>query len=318
MPLHPKLTEFLQQIQKASKKPFELMSIEEMRQATKNFSVFQGDPEIIHDVFTKNIVAHDHEYAVRIYRPFSETPLPVILYFHAGGFVKGDVVYSESFCRKLANGSGCIVVSVNYRLAPENPFPAAVDDAYHALQWVYHAAHEFGGDKERLAVVGESSGGNLAAAIALMSYTKQGPAIRLQVLIYPQLDYTHSCPSHHLFADGYFLTEQALYFYAKQYVPEGTDLKNPYLSPYWTKHHKHLPQAYIITAEYDPLRDEAEGYAKQLKKAGVKVIHHRYPGMIHGFISMSTLLEEAGQAIQSICRALQLALKDEPYKKKSA
>jgi len=316
MSLHPKLVEFLQQIQKASKKPFESMSIEEMRQATKNFSIFQGEPEVIHDAFTKTIKLQDHEYAVRIYRPFSEFPLPVVLYFHAGGFVKGDIAYSESFCRKLANGSGCIIISVNYRLAPEHPFPAALDDAYYALEWVHQSAREFGGDPDTLAVVGESSGGNLAAAISLMSYMKKGPSIKLQILLYPQLDYTHSCLSHSLFADGYFLTEQALYFYAKQYLPEAVDLKDPYLSPYWTKHHKYLPHTYIITAEYDPLRDEAENYAKELKKAGVKVVHHRYPGMIHGFISMVTLLEEATQAIQSICRALQIALQDKSYENK--
>jgi acetyl esterase len=152
--------------------------------------------------------------------------------------------------------------------------------------------------------MGESSGGNLAAALAIMTHSKQGPPLCFQVLVYPQLDYTRHFPSHTLFAENCFLTEEALMFYASQYLPEGADKKDPYISPYFTKHYQHLPPAYIITAEYDPLRDEAEEFAKNLKEAGVRVVQHRFPGMIHGFISMPIVVEEARQGIQLICETL--------------
>lgn len=305
MPLHPKLEEFLREVKRSNNKPFEEMSIEEMRQATKNFKVFQGECEEIHKVLKRTIKNENHEYNLKIYQPLKENSLPVVLFFHSGGFVKGDVEFSEAFCRKLANGSNCIVVSVNYSLAPEYPYPTALEDSYHALCWVHQHAEEFGGDPSKIVVAGESSGGNLAAAISIMSHCKKGPSISFQVLIYPQLDYTFSFPSHKLFEKGYFLTEEALAFYAKQYLPENIDKKEQYVSPYFTKHYKQLPPAYLITAEYDPLRDEGEAFAKNLKKAGVSVTHHRFPGMVHGFVSMVTLVEEARQAIQMICDTLQ-------------
>ena len=309
MPLHPKLEEFLRDVKRSNNKPFEQMSLEEMRQATKNFKVFQGESEEIYKTFKRNVKNEDHEYTIKIYQPSKETSLPVVLFFHSGGFVKGDVEYSEAFCRKLSNGSNCIVVSVNYRLAPEHPFPASIEDSYHALQWIHQHAGEFGGDPNKIVVAGESSGGNLAAALAIMSHSKKGPPICFQVLIYPQLDYTFSFPSHKLFGKEYFLTEEALLFYAKQYLPENVDRKDQYVSPYFTKHYKHLPSAYIITAEYDPLRDEGEAFAQNLKKAGVDVIHHRFPGMIHGFVSMVTIVEEARQAIQMVCDTLHSVFK---------
>ena len=252
MPLHPKLVEFLRQVKQSHNKPFEQMTIEEMRQSTKNFKVFQGENEEIYKVIKKTMKAQDHEFAIRIYQPSLEKKLPVVLFFHSGGFVKGDVEFCEAFCRKISRGTSCLVVSVNYRLAPEHPFPAAVEDAYHALCWVHQNIKDYGGDPEKIAVVGESSGGNLAAAMTIMSHCRQGPPLCFQVLIYPQLDYTNSFPSHKLFADGYFLTEQALNFYAQKYLPEQVDRKDPYVSPYFTHHFQYLPPAYIITAEYDP------------------------------------------------------------------
>lgn len=304
MPLHPKLEEFLKEVKKSNNKPFAQMSVQEMRQATKNFKVFQGESEEIYQVNKRGIKNKDHEYTLKIYQPSNKKSLPIVLFFHSGGFVKGDVEFSEAFCRKLANGSHSVVVSVNYRLAPEHPFPSALEDAYHALCWIHQHAEEIGGDRNKIILAGESSGGNLAAATAIMSHCKQGPPIRFQVLMYPQLDYTFSFPSHDLFGEGYFLTKEALMFYADHYLLENVDRKDQYVSPYFTKHYKHLPPAYIITAEYDPLRDEAEEFAKNLKKAGVEVIHHRFPGMIHGFISMVTIVEEGRRAIQMICDTL--------------
>jgi acetyl esterase len=315
MPLHPKIAEFLKQIQNSPVKPFSKMSIAEMRQATKNFSVFQGEKEEIYKVITKKLKSTGDEYLIRFYKPSPEKKLPIIVFFHSGGFVKGDIEFCDAFCRRLANGSHAIVASVNYRLAPEHPFPSALHDGYHALCWVYEYAEEFGGNRDQIAVMGESSGGNLAAVMGLMSYSKNGPPLCFQVLVYPQLDYTHSFSSHQLFANGYFLTEEALKFYEHCYLPQGIDKTDPLVSPYFTQYYQYLPPAYIITAEYDPLRDEGEAFAHQLKKEKVEVTYHRFPGMVHGFVSMGNLVEEGIQALHMICDKLRAAFKKSGYKK---
>jgi len=315
MALHPKLAEFLEQIKNSSTKSFSQMSVAEMRQATKNFSSFQGEKEELFHVVNKYLQAKDHEYLIRLYIPSAEQKLPVVLFFHSGGFVKGDVDYADATCRRLANGSQAIVVAINYRLAPEHPFPAAIDDGFHALCWVHDHIKEYGGDPRRIAVMGESSGGTLAAALAIKTHVEAGPSLSYQVLVYPLLDYTCSFASHKLFGEGYFLTEEALRFYADCYLPKEIDRKNELVSPYFTKHYKHLPPLCMITAEYDPLRDEGEAFAKQLKKAEVEVAHHRFPGMIHGFMSMGTLVEDGRRALQMICEKLRAMLKKSGYKK---
>lgn len=314
MALHPKLQEFLTQINQSAYKPFAQMSIAEMRQATKNFSVFQGEGEEIYKTMSKYLSAKDHEYLIKLYIPSAEKDLPVLLFFHSGGFVKGDVEYCDTVCRKLANGSHAIVVSVNYRLAPEHPFPAATHDAYHALCFVHDHIAEFGGNPHMIALVGESSGGNLAVVTALMSYHKKGPPICFQVLIYPHLDYTYSFPSHQLFGSGYFLTEEALEFYAQCYLPKDMSRSSEWVSPYFTPHYQHLPPTCMITAEYDPLRDEGEAFARNLKKAGVAVTYHCFPGMIHGFLSMGALVEDGRQALHMICDKLKVVFKKGGYK----
>lgn len=315
MSLHPKLEEFLKQIKNSPNKPFNQMSVAEMRQATKNFSRLQGESEEIYKISSKHIKSASHECLANIYIPAPEANLPIIMFFHSGGFVKGDIDCSDALCRRVANSVHAIVVAINYRLAPEHPFPAALHDAYHALCFIYDHAEEFGGNREKIAVMGESSGGNLAAALSIMSYTKKGPFICFQVLIYPQLDYTCSFPSHQLFGQGYFLTEEALTFYARCYLPEEVDKTDHFVSPYFTKYYKHLPATYMITAEYDPLRDEGEAFALNLKKEGVSVTCHRFPGMIHGFFSMGTIIEEGMEAIQLVCDKLRTVFKTSGYKK---
>lgn len=315
MVLHPKLEEFLKQIERSGQKPFSEMSIGEMRQATKNFSAFQGEKEEIFRVVSHYIQAKNHEYLIKIYSPSDDQKLPVVLFFHSGGYVKGDVEYSDATCRRLANGSHAIVVSVNYRLAPEHPFPAALEDGFHALCWVYHHIASYGGNPHKIAVVGESAGGNLAAAVGIKTYLESGPSLCYQVLIYPQLDYTFSFSSHRQFGEGYFLTEEALSFYRQCYLPKDVDRKQELISPYFTKHYAHLPPLYMITAEYDPLRDEGEAFAHQLKTAGVQVTYHCFPGMLHGFLSMGTLVEDGRQALHMICDKLRGVFTSSGYKK---
>lgn len=315
MPLHKKLEEFLKQIKNAGNKPFSQMSVEEMRQATKNFKHFQGHEEEIYKVVKKTIPSGKRSVRLNIYIPADDLEMPCVLYFHAGGYVKGDIDYCEAFCRRIANGSHSVVVAVNYSLAPEHMFPAALEDATEALKFCAQHIKEYGASPQKIAVMGESSGGNLAASLVLSHLLKQGPKISYQVLIYPQLDYTMSSQSIKKFGQGYFLTQEALQRYAELYLPPSVDRKDPLVSPLFAKDFKQLPPTYIISAEYDPLQDEAESYAKGLAKAKVRVIFEKYPGMLHGFISMATLLEESSRACLSICEAIKIAFSTKPFKK---
>ena len=315
MPLHKKLEEFLKQIKTSEKKPFHLMSIEEMRQATKNFKHFQGHEEDVHKVTLKTLKVGSRAIRLKIFIPSEDQGMPCVLYFHAGGYVKGDIDYCEAFCRRIANGSHSVVVAVNYSLAPEHVFPSALEDAFEALNFCYHCASQYGADPKKIALIGESSGGNLAASLALYNLNKKGPEIGFQVLIYPQLDYSMCYPSVERFAEGYFLTKEALVRYADLYLPKSVDRKDPLVSPVFAKNFKGLPSTYLISAEFDPLQDEAEAYAKELAKAGVRVIYQKFPGMIHGFLSMTTLLEDSFKACLSICEAIKIAFSTKPYKK---
>jgi acetyl esterase len=308
MPLNKKHEEFLVQIDKAGNKPFHLMTISEMREATKNFKVFQGHPEDVFLFKKEKISTANREIELRIYRPSRQKKLPVVLYFHSGGYVKGDVEYCDSFCRRVANGSQIVVISVNYRLAPESKFPSALEDAYEALLFVKNENEYLDIDANKIGVMGESSGGNLAASVCLLSYLKKGPSIKFQLLIYPQLDYTMSFSSYEKYKEGFFLTKEALEFYSSQYFEPTVDRKDELVSPLWTKNYKNLPPAYVITAEYDPLQQEGEAFAKNLSIAGVRAVHRCYSGMVHGFVSMPTLLEEASEACLGICEALKIGL----------
>ncbi len=315
MALHKKLEEFLKQIKQSSRTPFSKMSVDQMRQATKNFKHFQGHEEDIYKIVKKTIKVGSRSIRLNIFIPAEDVGMPCVLYFHAGGYVKGDIDYCEAFCRRIANGAHCVVVAVNYSLAPEYVYPAPLEDATEALHFCYHHIANYGADPKKLALVGESSGGNLAASLALSNLMKQGPKISFQVLIYPQLDYTLSFPSIECFAEGYFLTKEALEVYANLYLPKHIDRKDPLVSPVFAKVLKGMPSTYLISAEYDPLQDEAEAFAQELSKASVRVIFQKYPGMIHGFISMATLVDDSFRACLSICEAIKIAFSIKPCKK---
>ncbi|MCH9631673.1 MAG: Carboxylesterase NlhH [Chlamydiia bacterium] len=304
MLLDPELAEFLKSVSESGNKAFEIMSIDEMRQATKRLCVYYGDVEPVHKVETRAVKDEKHDFLVRIYHPSPAKDLPILIYFHAGGYVRGDIELCDPICRKIANRSSCIVISVNYRLAPEEQYPAALEDAYTALCWAHYYAHEIGGSKDHIAVAGDSTGANLATALTLLTKDRNGPKISFQILMYPVLDYTYSFPSHEKFATGYFMTEEALKFYESQYFPEEADRKNPYISPYFIKNFEGIPPAYIITAECDPVRDEGEAYAEKLKNAGVKVVHYRFKGTMHGFIYFSPITKKADEAVFSVAKAL--------------
>jgi acetyl esterase len=231
--------------------------------------------------------------------------LPVIVFFHGGGFVAGDLDSHDPFCRDLCFRSSRIVVAVGYRLAPEYPFPAAVDDAFDAVHWVSSHAEEFGGDPGSIAVMGDSSGGTLAAVTSLRARDAGGPAIRLQVLIYPS---TKGCAmdmeSHKKFGKGYLLDLELLEWFCDQYVPKVSDRSHPYASPLTAEDLSGLPGAVVITPQFDPLRDEGKAYADLLREAGVPVRYACFDGVIHGFVGIPRICPEAEKAMNLLVQEL--------------
>jgi len=250
-----------------------------------------------------------NELPIRIYWPASPPPtLPVIVFFHGGGWVLCDLDTHDAICRSLANGVHAIVVSVDYRLAPEHRYPAAFNDAYASVEWVRAHASELGGDPDRLAIAGDSAGGNLAACVAVALRDRNGPPIRAQLLVYPVIDAGFDTPSYRDNAEGYFLTAQHMHWYWDQYVPDATARHDPYVAPMHTRDLTGVAPAHIVTAEFDPLRDEGEAYGARLRAAGVPTEVHRYDGMFHGFFGMGEVLPGAQQAVHDACTALRNAL----------
>lgn len=234
---------------------------------------------------------------LRLYRPaeMGET-LPVIVFYHGGGWVIGDLDTHDAPCRMLAEATGFAVVAVDYRLAPEHVFPAAVDDAYAALNWVVENAASLGVNPEKIAVAGDSAGGNLAAVMCLKSRDENGPAIRHQFLIYPVTDAAMDTESYVANGEGYMLSRDTMTWFFGHYKTSADD-DNPTLSPLRADSLQDLPPATIITAEYDPLRDEGEAYGEKLRAAGNDTLLEQFPGQVHGFFTMTDIMPEAADAV---------------------
>jgi acetyl esterase len=225
------------------------------------------------------------EIPVRIYVPEGQGPFGALVYFHGGGWVIGDLETHDPVCRALANAAGCIVVSVDYRLAPEHKFPAAVEDCFAATKWVAENAGSLGGDPDRIAVGGDSAGGNLAAVVSLLARDQGGPRLRHQLLVYPVTEYDASTPSAIEFGEGYFLDRRFMLWFWGHYLRNEADRSDPRAAPLHASDLRGLPSALVITAEYDPLRDEGEAYAARLNEAGVPVTCIRFQGQLHGFFT---------------------------------
>lgn len=243
------------------------------------------------------------ELRLRIYRPRDAAPglLPVIVNFHGGGFVSGDVMQSEWWCSSVAAQAGVVVVSVGYRLSPESPYPGPVEDCYAGLEWTAAHAAELGVDPSRLAVMGDSAGGNLAAVISLLARDRKGPAIALQILLYPAVDFVTTFPSELENAHAPVLGKADMDNVPRLYL-HGTahDIKEPYVSPLLAESHEGLPTALIQTAQYDPLRDQGPAYASKLRAAGVQVRLTNYAGAVHGYISLPGVVPAAHQAVAEV------------------
>lgn len=296
----------LEQMEAAGAPPMSSLSPEEAR-LTTDFSALAGIPEKVGKVENRVIPGPGGDIPVRIYTPNGEGPFPSLVFYHGGGWVIGDLDTVDVPCRLLANRANCVVVSVDYRLAPEHKFPAAADDAYAAAKWVVENGPSIKVDSSRVAVGGDSAGGNLAAVVSLMARDKNEIDLAYQLLIYPVTNHSYETVSYSDNADGYLLTKDSMIWFWDHYLRNPQDGDNPYASPLKAEDLSGLPPALVITAEFDPLRDEGEAYAQRLKEAGVSVEETRYNGMIHGFFWMPGTLDQGMKAVNQAANALKQA-----------
>ncbi|MCU0312014.1 MAG: alpha/beta hydrolase [Acidimicrobiales bacterium] len=243
---------------------------------------------------------------IRVYRPSDESGLPVVVFYHGGGWVLGNLDSHDHFARVLASKADCVVVAVDYRLAPEAKFPAAADDAVAALEWVVDNAAELDVDGDRIAVAGDSAGGNLAAVVAVHARDSDRIELVQQVLVYPVTDGTCDRPSWHDNAEGYMLTSEGMEWFHENYASHDDDRTDPRYSPIFADLDGVAP-AVVVTAEYDPLRDQGRAFAEALTSAGVEVEYHEFDGMFHGFFSMDAGIDRAAEAQERVAAALRAA-----------
>lgn len=309
MPLDPQAQDFLSRLAAAGLPLIQEQTVEQARAQVNLSTRFLGKPPRVQRVEDRTIAGPGGNLAIRVITPEGSAtgPLPVIVFFHGGGWVLGNLSSHEGVCRALANASKSIVAAVDYRLAPEHPFPAAVDDAYAAVAWISTHAMEIGGDPSRIAVCGDSAGGNLAIVATLMARDRGGPKIAFQALAYPITDCDLDSGSYREFAEGCFLTRSEMLWYWDQYAPNFEDRLRPYASPNRAGDLSELPPALVITAGYDVLRDEGEAYARRLAEAGVPVKLSRFDGMIHGFLRRYPFFDQGRVAIEEIGVALREA-----------
>jgi acetyl esterase len=277
---------------------------ESRQQLDRMLELAGDDPVDVGRVSDVTIPADGRELPARAYVPAGEGPFPTVAFFHGGGFVLGSLDGYDNLCRLLAKRSDCLVVSVDYRLAPEHPWPAALEDAYAATNWLASNAERFSGDGDRLAVAGDSAGGNLAATVSLLASERGMPDIDGQILLYPATAYLEPMDSRAENASGYFLTAEDLLWFLDQYIENELDAHNPLAFPLAARDLTDLPPAFVMTNGFDPLRDEGIAYADRLREAGVAVEHTNYESMIHGFLNMEGIVDRAYDGIDEIAAYL--------------
>jgi acetyl esterase len=304
MPLDPQAKRLFELAAAAGGTPMHLQTPAEARASMLAQTAALGRPEPVDKVEDGIAPCLNCEVPIRIYTPTGTRPSAGLVYFHGGGWVIGSIATHDNLCRSIANAAGCVVISADYRLAPEHPFPAATQDAYAVTGWVAENARALGIEPGRIAVGGDSAGGNLAAVTALMARDRGGPKLALQILLYPITDHDLNTSSYRDFADGPLLTRDAMAWFFKHYVPDGVLQDDPYISPLRANDLQHLPPALVITAECDPLCDEGNAYARRLESSGVPVKSICYPGMIHGFIRRHRLLTAGQQGLEEVALAL--------------
>jgi len=306
MALNPALRQLIQIKLAHTTAPQWALPIADVRQAFRNLwtPAITGEAVSLRRIEDLTISAAEARIPARVYAPDSPNRCPIIVYFHGGGYVKGGIEESDAFCRNLARVTRHIVLSIDYRLAPEHPFPAALDDAVAATVWTGTHAADLGGAPGPVVVCGESAGGNLAAVTCLILRSDPRVAIRYQVLLQPVVDFTLSFPSIALPPTECLVPREDLAWYYRTYCGDQRDVRDPRVSPIYAEDLSGLPPALIIAAEYDTLRDEAEAYAERLTTAGVAVRYACYAGMVHGFLQMRGIVPDAQRAAEDIAGAL--------------
>lgn len=306
MALHPQVQALLDMMSQAEMPAPETLDPATMRAA---FNMpMAGDVEAVASVNNRRIPGAAGEMAVRIYTPEGQGPHRLLVFFHGGGFVIGSLDTHDAQCRVLANAAEAVVVSVDYRLAPEHPFPAAPEDAYTALCWAAEHAAELSARPETLAVGGDSAGGALAAAVCQMSQDRGGPAIAYQLLFYPVTDNNFETSSYLENAEGYFLTRTWMQWFWDHYLAAPGDVEKDYCAPLRRKDFSGLPPASVMTAQYDPLKDEGESYARALEAAGVPVQYRCWEGMVHGFTGFLQGVDAAREGLLSMAAEYRAAV----------
>jgi len=308
MPVHPQVQMLLDGMAQAGGPPLSELSPEEARNAFRMLSGFD-QPEEVTRTDDRNVPGPAGDIPIRVYTPQASVGEDhgVLIWIHGGGWVVGDLDTADATCRALANRSHAVVVSVDYRLAPEHPAPAAIEDCLAVLAWTVENGELLGANVGKLAVGGDSAGGNLSAVLCQRVRDEFGPEIDFQLLVYPVTDLTQGHPSYEENADGYFLTRDTMTWFIDSYLA-GQDPKDPGLSPLFAERCAGLPPALVITAEFDPLRDEGEAYAARLVQAGVPTEAVRYDGQIHGFFGLAAILEDGAAAVDRAGAALREVL----------
>ena len=303
MPLDPQLQKFLADLSDAGAPEFNALPVDAARAGLRELvALFPATQAIAK---SEDRVLEAGGVSARIYTPNGSGPFPVLLYLHGGGWVIGDLDSYDAICRELCGAVGCIVVSVDYRLAPEHRFPAAADDAHLALRWTIEHCAEIDGDPKRIAIGGDSAGGNLAAVTALAARQSFPGRLCAQLLIYPVTSHV-STPSQSMIdnAEGYLLTQRDMIWFTDHYLGPGHDGRDPRFNLSRVDDLSGLPPTLVITAEFDPLRDEGDAYAAALKKAGVAVDHSRYAGAVHGFFMFFAAFDISRRSMNEACEWL--------------
>ncbi|MGH0038505.1 MAG: alpha/beta hydrolase [Myxococcota bacterium] len=313
MPLHPQIQALVDGMAaNPDAKPTHELPPGEAREGYRALAAMLGPGPPVHRVEDRSLPGPAGPIPIRVYRPGDGDQRGVLVFFHGGGFVIGDLDTHDRECRVLCNEADCVVVSVDYRLAPEHGFPAAHGDAFAALRWVGENAAALGADPGRIAVGGDSAGGNLSASVALRARDEGGPALRLQLLVYPTVDGRRD-PAVHPSIDenaaGPFLQKESLDYFLGHYLGgDAASELDPRMSPLLAGSHAELPPALVVTAEFDPLRDEGEAYARALEAAGVPVTLRRYDGMAHVFFQLSPVVDAGRELLDECAAALRAAL----------
>ena len=308
MPLDPQAQTVVDTIAALNLKPIKDSTPAEAREAMRTRTAGLGPVEDVPAVADHRVPVEGGEITVRLYAPAGVGPHPVLVFYHGGGWVIGDLYTHDGLCRSIVNAAGCAVASVDYRLAPEFKFPVAVEDSYTALKWVAANGPRLGLDAARLAVGGDSAGGNLAAVMALLARDRRGPRILLQVLVYPVTNYDFGAKSYVENGTGYVLTTEDMRWFWRHYLSREEQGQEVTASPMRAKSLADLPPALVMTAGCDPLRDEGDAYAARLRDSGVPVTVTQYPGMFHGFMRMTRILDQARAGLDEVATALRKAL----------